>query len=257
MIKRNYGWHQRPLPYHAGLQFSPTRASLDDVPQEVDWRLKVPSWPDVYDQGSTGSCVGQGLKRAAHVSQIIQGLNPVVEPSSMFIYYNARETEGACGEDSGANVCDGLLGLITEGFCAEGDWTLNPGFITQTPGDKQYQFAQLHRVTDYQPTTVDVSDVQALCEALTIRPLVGGILVFDSFESAAVVKSGDVPMPNEDSENVIGGHCMFFRGYSIPRKVVFYDNSWGKSFGNEGSGTLPFEYLRRFGSDFWQISQVS
>lgn len=252
-----YGWHQRPLPFHGGLTFNPKHASLDKLPQGVDWAMNFSDWPDVYDQGATGSCVGQGLKRAAHVSQIIQGLTPVIEPSSSFIYYNARDPEGACGEDSGANVCDGLLGLITEGFCSESDWPLNGAFITTKPKEELYEKAQMHRVTDYRPMTIDVSDPQALCEAIATRPIVGGILVFTSFESSATIKSGDVPMPDEDTEDVIGGHCMFYRGYSIPRRLVYFDNSWGHSFGNRGRGTLSFDYLRRYGSDFWMIGAVS
>lgn len=257
MSDRKWGWHQRRLPFHGGLTFTPKFPSLAELPQEVDWAKGCPNWPAVYDQGQTGSCVGQALKRAAHVLQIRQGFQQVVEPSSMFIYYNAREPEGACDEDAGANICDGLLGMITEGFCSESDWTLNPSFITVEPGESQYQKAALHRIEDYAPTQIQPSDLQSVLEALTVGPVVGGILVFESFESPEVTRTGDIPMPDADHEDLLGGHAIFIRGYSIPRKILIFDNSWGPDFGDHGSGTLPFEYPRRFGSDFWQPLRVS
>lgn len=256
MSTRKWGWHQRKLPFHGALTFTPKIASLDQLPQEVDWAKNCPDWPSVYDQGQTGSCVGQALKRAAHTLQIAQGFPTVIEPSSMFIYYNAREAEGSCDEDAGANICDGLLGMITDGFCAESDWRLNPSFITVKPGDAQYQKATMHRVEDYKPTQIVPSDLQSLLEALSVGPVVGGVLVFESFESPDAMRTGNIPMPDE-SENLLGGHAIFIRGYSMPRKILIFDNSWGIDFGDEGSGTLPWEYVRRFGSDFWQPLRVS
>ena len=250
-----YGWHQ-PLPIRPKLCFAPKHASLDALPQELDWAMKYRNWPAVYNQYQTSSCVGQGLKRVVHTLQIEQGLPQVIEPSSSFIYYNARELEGSADQDCGANVCDGMLSLVVEGFCAEKDWPLAPVFITVRPSYPAYEAAQQHRIDDYAPALVDNTNIQAFLEALNVRPLVGGIVCFNSFQAPDVIRTGLVRMPGLD-ESEEGGHCMFYRGYSIPRRTIFFDNSWGPEYGIRGTGEIPFEYIQRFGSDFWLALKVS
>ena len=165
-LGRAYGWHQPKLPLRRR-HFLPKLAWLSDLPQELDWALKFPAqWPAVYDQGQTGSCVGQGCKRVAHTLQIEQGLLPVIEPSALFIYFNARDAEGDTDQDSGASVADGFSSLTKAGWCAESDWPLDPNILTTRPNARCYADALRNLVDQFQPAAIDNTELQAMLEAL-------------------------------------------------------------------------------------------
>jgi len=50
--------------------------------------------------------------------------------------------------------------------------------------------------------------------------------VYQSFESDAVAKSGDVPMPGP-SEKIMGGHAVVAVGYDDSTQRFIVRNSWG------------------------------
>jgi C1A family cysteine protease len=62
-----------------------------------------------------------------------------------------------------------------------------------------------------------------------------------------------VPMPDPESEALLGGHCLSLCGFSDEKKVFTVRNSWGL-VGNKGDFELPYEYLLSdLASDFWTI----
>ena len=83
------------------------------------------------------------------------------------------------------------------------------------------------------------------------NPVAFGVSVFDSFFNG----NGHVPMPSY-SDAYLGGHAMALVGYNDdPRRYTFL-NSWGTSWGVEGYGTIPYEYVGnpRLGSDYWILN---
>ena len=90
------------------------------------------------------------------------------------------------------------------------------------------------------------------------NPFVVGIVVYESFESDTVAKSGYVPMPNVTSEAMLGGHAVLCVGYNDIKKVWIMRNSWGTSWGDRGYFYLPYAYLldNTLTSDLWNISKM-
>ena len=92
-------------------------------------------------------------------------------------------------------------------------------------------------------------------------PFVGGISVYDSFESPEVATSGIVPMPDLNVETMQGGHALLFIGYLTFNGVDYYIgmNSWSADWGMNGFFYIPRAYLEDPGlaSDFWMIHVVS
>lgn len=43
-----------------------------------------------------------------------------------------------------------------------------------------------------------------------------------------------------------GGHAILLTGFDSERKVFFFKNSWGESWGHHGYGTVTFEQIDRF-----------
>jgi C1A family cysteine protease len=90
-------------------------------------------------------------------------------------------------------------------------------------------------------------------------PIVVGISVYSSFESQAVATSGNVPMPNINKEQCLGGHAVLVVGYDDTSKHWIMRNSWGTSWGMAGYFTLPYMYLldSNLASDLWIITKES
>ena len=84
-----------------------------------------------------------------------------------------------------------------------------------------------------------------------------GFTVYESFESAAVAKSGHVPLP-ASGESVVGGHAVVGVGYDDAQQRFIVRNSWGAGWGLKGYFTLPYAYVTGtdLASDFWTIRVV-
>jgi C1A family cysteine protease len=88
-------------------------------------------------------------------------------------------------------------------------------------------------------------------------PFVSGIVVYESFESDVVSKTGIIPMPTKD-ETVLGGHAIVAVGYDVGKQHFICRNSWGTRWGDRGYFYLPFAYLEdaALASDQWVIQTV-
>lgn len=88
-------------------------------------------------------------------------------------------------------------------------------------------------------------------------PFVFGFTVYDSFESAAVAKSGVLDMP-ASNETVAGGHAVLAVGYDDAAQRFAVRNSWGAKWGQKGYFTIPYAYLltENLSDDFWTIRLV-
>jgi C1A family cysteine protease len=88
-------------------------------------------------------------------------------------------------------------------------------------------------------------------------PFVFGFSVYDSFESRAVAKSGEVPMPRR-RDALVGGHAVLAVGYDDRAERFVVRNSWGARWGEGGYGTMPYAYLLDGGlsDDFWTVRLI-
>jgi C1A family cysteine protease len=68
-----------------------------------------------------------------------------------------------------------------------------------------------------------------------------GVLVFSSFMTRAVLRTGNIPMPNPSREKLLGGHCICLTGYDST--CFTFRNSWGKNVGVNGTFRIPFDYV--------------
>ena len=89
-------------------------------------------------------------------------------------------------------------------------------------------------------------------------PFVFGFTVYASFESAAVAKTGKMPMP-KSGEQVVGGHAVLAVGYNNDQRVFIIRNSWGDGWGDKGYFYMPYAYLLddNLADDLWTIRLVA
>ena len=247
-----YGW-VRDLPDERDhLYAAPLMALRHGLPPSVDLR---PKCPPVYDQGQLGSCTANGIGAAIEFDQIKQGVKDFV-PSRLFIYYNERVMEGTVSQDSGAQIRDGVKSVAKLGAPPETDWPYDITKFANKPPRQAYQDALKDIVTSYSRVTNNLTNMQGCLAAG--YPFVFGFTVYQSFESAAVAKTGIVPMPAQ-GEQVLGGHCVLAVGYDNKQRRFIVRNSWGPKWGIAGYFTMPYEYLinPNLASDFWTLRSVS
>jgi C1A family cysteine protease len=95
------------------------------------------------------------------------------------------------------------------------------------------------------------------------HPAMFGFTVYNSIEQAE--KTGKIPFPSS-REKIEGGHAVAVVGYDDSIKInntygqkettgaLLIRNSWGKGWGEEGYGWLPYDYiLKGLAEDFWSV----
>jgi C1A family cysteine protease len=184
-----------------------------------------------------------------------QGL-PFITPSRLFVYYNERATEETIASDAGAQIRDGAKVIAAQGACPETDWPYDPAQFAVEPPDAAYSDGLQDIAVQYQSVAQSAHFLKsALAGGL---PVVIGISVYESFESDAVAATGTVPMPDEATEQLLGGHAVLLVGYDDATSRWLVRNSWGDTWGQAGYFTLPYAYLTdpQLASDFWVLQQV-
>ena len=248
---RWYGWtpdlpDQRDRLYRAPL------TGVGPVPARMDLR---PGCPSVYDQGPLGSCTANAISGAIAFEQIKQALADPFVPSRLFIYYNERVIEGTVDEDAGAMIRDGIKSVARQGAPHEALWPYTIARFRTRPAKPAYADARKHPAVLYQRIARDLQQFRG-CLASGF-PFVFGFSVYDSFESAAVAKSGAVPMPGP-AERLLGGHAVLAVGYDNAGRRFLVRNSWGPAWGMAGYFTMAYDYLldANLSDDFWSITLV-
>lgn len=246
-----YGWVP-DLPDQRDKTYSAPQRVLKALPAKVDLR---PKCPPVYDQGQLGSCTANAIGAALQFNQMKQGAISFV-PSRLFIYYNERVMENSVNEDAGAMIRDGIKSVAKLGAPPEiPDWPYDIKKFRDKPTPKAYADAKKYQAILYQRVLQDLDQLKG-CLAAGF-PFVFGISVYESFESQAVARTGNVPMPKQTEKN-LGGHAILAVGYDDGLKRFFVRNSWGVDWGMKGYFTLPYAYLLDddLSDDFWAIKLV-
>jgi len=275
MVDRKYGWKKQKADPRDHIYRAPAIAAIA-LPKVVDLR-KYDS--PIEDQGGIGACTAHAVsgalqlleikKRAPSIGVLLWCKNlflgiwravsaffanrPFVYSknlSRLFIYYNARVLEGTSDYDSGAEIRDGVKVVAQQGACLEKDWNYNNSYLIK-PTDNCYKDALPHLLTEYKAITT-LDDMRG-CLASGF-PFIFGMIVYDSFESPQVQKTGIVNMP-QPNEGVKGGHAVMAVGYNDDTQRFLCRNSWGSSWGQGGYFTIPYQYVSdpTLATDFWML----
>lgn len=214
------------------------------LPKSKDLRKHMPA---IEDQEELGSCTANAL--AGNLEYLYLKKQDQFQAARLFIYYNERALINEIYEDSGAYLRDGIKSLAKWGVCSEAMWPYDIGRYTTKPGLDCYAEALTRQITQY----LRISTIQEMKQCLADGyPFVFGINVYESFESEHVAKTGTVPIPKSDEEQ-LGGHAMLCVGYNDHTKRFIVRNSWGTGWGAKGYCTLPYEYLVNESDDLWTI----
>jgi C1A family cysteine protease len=248
---KGYGW-TRDLPDGRDILYAAPPPALAALPRRVDLRKQCPA---IYDQGQLGSCTANAIGGALEFDQMRQKQRRPFTPSRLFIYFNERKIEGTVDSDSGAQIRDGVKSVAQQGACKETSWPYEIDKFRDPPPKKSYDEAAKHQAIRYLRLTQVLSQLKGcLAEGF---PFVFGFVVYESFESQDVAKSGHAQLPR-GREKQLGGHAVLAVGYDEANQWFIVRNSWGTGWGLKGYFTLPYPYLLQgsLSSDFWTIRSV-
>ena len=220
----------------------------DDItlPKSMDLRSKC---GDIFDQGDLGSCVSNSTSFCMRFL-FTNFNNEKFVPSRLFIYYNGRIIENEdINEDSGLMVMDGYKSVVKYSACGENNWAYDVTKFAQQPPKQCYAAAKEHK--HLKGSSLTSNGLKACLVAGF--PISFGAALFESFMSDTTAQSGIVPIPDENTEERVGGHCMTIVGYDETQTAFLVANSWSDKWGIKGYCWFPYKYMlnENLVTEFW------
>lgn len=248
--KPKYTWKKPKNPHKNKLKLLAVNPNL---PVFFDLRSKM---PPIYDQMSLGSCVDNSIAAAFQLVLNNSKMEDKSARSRLFMYFNARIMENEIYEDCGSSIEDCLSGIEKKGACSETLYPYYPQYFANLPPAQCYAAGKPYSGIATHQVDQDLNQIkQAIVNGF---PVIFGIMVYSSFESPAVMKSGIIPLPKE-GETELGGHCILACTYSDKDQCFIIRNSWGPDVGQKGYFFLPYSYVmnERLSADFWVITGLT
>lgn len=191
----------------------------------------------ILNQLQLGSC----SSNAAYVLLYIMS-NGVITPSRLQLYLCTRQIDGSSlSQDTGTTIRGIMKAIARYSVCNETIWPYVISKFAQLAPSSA--FTNTYKLKNFVYTAV-IQDIVHITQVLTNgSPIILGILVYTSFESASATATGIIPMPNVKTEKLLGGHAITLIGFDTTKKLFAFQNSWGSNWGNAGYGYIPFDYI--------------
>ncbi|WP_457625263.1 C1 family peptidase [Persephonella sp.] len=247
------------------LGIEPKKFPKFTIPSKVDLRR----WcSPVENQGSLGSCTAHaGVGLIEYFERRAYGKH--IDASRLFLYKTTRNLLHWTG-DTGAFLRTTMGAMVLFGVPPEEYWpytTAKPDFDREPPAFC-YSFAQNYQTIRYFRLDPPGTDPNLLLRKIKILlafgwPSMLGFTVYSSISQARY--SGEIPFPCQ-RERILGGHAVVAVGYDDAKKIkntncgtetkgaFLIRNSWGTSWGENGYGWLPYDFvLRKIARDWWTL----
>jgi C1A family cysteine protease len=217
-----------------------------ELPEQLD--LRVYASP-VDNQSALGSCAANALVNAYELMVRQQFIEKFKDLSRLYVYYHSRYKENTLELDYGVLYMKSVLDAVKKyGVCTEKLWPYDISKFTIQPNPDCYADAAKRKILEYN----SIPNVNLIFYSLVeIKPVVFGMTIFDSFmDMDKFYSTVEIPRENELS---IGNHAMCIVGYNKISKTYIVKNSFGVGWGDEGYCYIPFEYLDRYGFDYYNF----
>lgn len=208
----------------------------------------------IEDQQDLGSCTAQAVAGLVEYFEN-RAAGAYLDASRLFLYKVTRKLYRFEG-DTGAYIRGTIKALKIFGVCPEDYWPYATKEFDKEPTPFCYAFAQAYKaITYYRLWDPDPSKlVDQLRGSLSNQlPFAFGFSVYSSIWNPEVQRTGDIPVPKK-GEHLEGGHAIMAVGYDDDARRFLIRNSWGPNWGDQGYGTLPYEYVEKgMADDFWVL----
>lgn len=215
----------------------------------------------VEDQGDLGSCTANaGVALIEYYQK--RAFGKYLNASRLFLYKATRNLEGFSG-DTGAYLRDTMKALVLFGVPPESYWAYDVSKYDEEPSAFLYSMANNYKSVKYYrldpagtPLPTVLTNIKT--QVAAGLPSMFGFTVYSSISNLA-----EIPYPTR-GDSVLGGHAICCVGYDDTKVIgaqkgaLLIRNSWGKGWGNQGYGWLPYAYVTSgLASDFWTLVQAT
>ena len=235
-------------------------------PECDDPKLSLPSSYDhtkdmspVKDQGQLGSCVGfavaamkEAQEKKEHEAELAKGKRGRKKEynySEAWLYWNSKRLD-PWPDEEGTSIRFAMQVLHRKGVPTEKAWPYKDVGDIGKPENWSKLVARWALIGSYWR----IQTLTELKVALLDTPVPIGIPCF--YEIFFVGSNGIVPYP-ANPRQIYGGHAVCAIAYDDTKKLIKFKNSWGKSWGDNGYGYLPYKYVEDFLWDAWVAKDIA
>lgn len=240
---------------------------LKDLPRVVDLKSDMTPAKDQADRGTCTFFTVIGLVESA----VKKKMNVEVNLSEEYLNYVVKSQKSRSslkeGSDPGFNL--NYLNKAKAGFLLERDWPYQPSWFGAKAPCKDF-------VSGNAKAPAECYSHQEPAKEIIAKSIPGENFEYFEYEDFStndlikeIAKSklpysivlpvnydgwpddGVINYTEEMRQDCItkkaecGNHAVVITGYDLDKKVFFIKNSWGRKWGKDGFGTLPFDFLDR------------
>lgn len=246
---------QRDYIFNATMSDVLTEAG--NIPSKVDHsNLMSP----IKDQGQLGSCVSFAVtamkewqEQKEQLDEVASGKkykrkSKVYDLSESWVYWKCKEIDPWPNEE-GTSIRYAMKVLKTIGVPTEKAWPYN-----DIDYGKPKKWAKLVARWSIIDSYWRIENLNDLKTALVSGPVPIAVPVF--YEFFFPNDNGSINMPASPN-TIYGGHAICAVGFNEKSKFIKFKNSWGTSWGRDGYGYLPYDYVDKYLWDAWACKDLS